>query len=52
VIAHKLTISMRSVEVHRARIVKRLCLRSIAEAISLSAVATVGSPEERDEGMS
>jgi two-component system response regulator FixJ len=52
VIAHKLTISMRTVEVHRARIVKRLGLRSIAEAISLSAVATVGSPEERDEGMS
>ena len=31
VIAHKLAISMRTVEVHRARILKRLGLRSIAE---------------------
>lgn len=38
VIAHKLAISMRTVEVHRARILRRLGIRSIAEAISLSAL--------------
>jgi two-component system response regulator FixJ len=51
VIAHKLAISMRTVEVHRARILRRLGVRSIAEAISLSAVATVTPPEGKDEEM-
>jgi two-component system, LuxR family, response regulator FixJ len=52
VIAHKLAISMRTVEVHRAHILKRLGVRSIAEAIRFSALATVVSPEGHDEGMS
>jgi two-component system response regulator FixJ len=52
VIAHKLAISMRTVEVHRARILKRLGVRSIAEAISLSALATVASPAGSDERIS
>jgi DNA-binding NarL/FixJ family response regulator len=52
VIAHKLAISMRTVEVHRARILKRLGVRSIAEAISLSARATVAPPEGTEERMS
>jgi two-component system response regulator FixJ len=49
VIAHKLAISMRTVEVHRAHILRRLGIRSIAEAISLSALATVTSPAGEDE---
>jgi two-component system response regulator FixJ len=52
VIAHKLAISMRTVEVHRARLLRRLGLRSIAEAISLSALAAVTSLEGNDEDMS
>jgi two-component system response regulator FixJ len=52
VIAHKLAISMRTVEVHRAHILKRLGVRSIAQAIRFSALATVVSPEGHDEGMS
>jgi two-component system response regulator FixJ len=51
VIAHKLAISMRTVEVHRARILRRLGIRSIAEAISLSALAAVTSPERNDKEM-
>ena len=49
VIAHKLAISMRTVEVHRARILKRLGIRSIAEAIGLSALAALASSEEVDQ---
>ena len=49
VIAHKLAISMRTVEVHRAHILRRLGIRSIAEAISLSALATVTSLAGEDE---
>ena len=49
VIAHKLAISMRTVEVHRAHILRRLGIRSIAVAISLSALATVTSPAGEDE---
>jgi two-component system, LuxR family, response regulator FixJ len=51
VIAHKLAISMRTVEVHRARILRRLGIRSIAEAISLSALAAVTSPDRNEEEM-
>jgi FixJ family two-component response regulator len=40
---------MRTVEVHRAHILRRLGIRSIAEAISLSALATVTSPAGEDE---
>jgi len=49
VIAHKLAISMRTVEVHRAHILRRLGIRSIAEAISLTALATVTSLAGEDE---
>jgi two-component system response regulator FixJ len=51
VIAHKLAISMRTVEVHRAHILRRLGIRSIAEAISLSALAAVTSPDRNEEEM-
>jgi DNA-binding CsgD family transcriptional regulator len=42
---------MRTVEVHRARILRRLGIRSIAEAISLSALAAVTSPEKNGKEM-
>jgi DNA-binding CsgD family transcriptional regulator len=42
---------MRTVEVHRARILRRLGIRSIAEAISLSALAAVTSPDRNEEEM-
>lgn len=51
VIAYKLAISMRTVEVHRARLLKRLGVRSVAEAISLSALASLAPVVASDEGM-
>jgi two-component system response regulator FixJ len=51
VIAHSLGISMRTVEVHRAHLLERLGTRSIAEAISLAALARLASPVGRDEGL-
>jgi two-component system response regulator FixJ len=49
VIAYKLAISMRTVEVHRARLLKRLGVRSVAEAISLSALASLAPVAESGE---
>ena len=49
VIAHKLAISMRTVEVHRARIVERLGIRAIAEAIRLAALASLAPVEDRKD---
>jgi two-component system, LuxR family, response regulator FixJ len=50
VIAHHLGISMRTVEVHRAHMLERLGMRSIAEAISLAALARLATPAESDQG--
>jgi two-component system response regulator FixJ len=41
VIAHNLAISMRTVEVHRARLIERLGVGSIAEAIRVGVLATL-----------
>ncbi len=49
VIAHKLAISMRTVEVHRARILDRLGLRAIAEAIRLAVLASLAPVEDGDD---
>jgi two-component system response regulator FixJ len=38
-IAHDLRISPRTVEVHRAHMLERLCTRSMAEAIRLAVMA-------------
>jgi two-component system response regulator FixJ len=43
VIAHDLGISPRTVEVHRAHMLERLCTRSIAEAIRLAVMTGLGS---------
>jgi two-component system response regulator FixJ len=42
-IAHDLGISPRTVEVHRAHMLERLCTRSIAEAIRLAVMTGLGS---------
>jgi two-component system response regulator FixJ len=47
VIAYRLGISMRTVEVHRAHLLGRLGTRSIAEAIGLAALARLASPAGR-----
>jgi two-component system response regulator FixJ len=52
VIAHHLGISMRTVEVHRAHMLERLGMRSIAEAIGLAALARLATPAGSDEGSS
>jgi two-component system response regulator FixJ len=49
VIAHNLAISMRTVEVHRARILERLGIRAIAEAIRLAALASLAPVEEGED---
>jgi two-component system response regulator FixJ len=49
VIAHRLGISMRTVEVHRAHMLERLGMRSIAEAIGLAALASLATPAGSDE---
>jgi two-component system response regulator FixJ len=50
VIAHNLAISMRTVEVHRARMLERLGLRTIAGAIRLAVLASLVPIEEADTG--
>jgi two-component system response regulator FixJ len=45
VIAHALGISVRTVEVHRARMLERLGTRRVAEAIRLVVLATLRSPK-------
>jgi two-component system response regulator FixJ len=47
VIAHKLAISTRTVEIHRAHMLKRLGVRGIAEVISLSALAALAAAARR-----
>ena len=49
IIAHNLAISMRTVEVHRAHILDRLGIRSIAEAIRLSVLANLAPAEHGDD---
>lgn len=50
VIAYHLAISMRTVEVHRAHMLKRLGLRTIAEAIRLAVLASLVPTEDADTG--
>lgn len=45
VIAYDLGISVRTVEVHRARMLERLSVRSLAEAIRLAVLATLAPAE-------
>jgi two-component system response regulator FixJ len=45
-IAHDLGISIRTVEVHRARILERLGINSMAKAIRLAAMAGLGDAAE------
>jgi two-component system response regulator FixJ len=52
VIAYRLGISMRTVEVHRAHLLERLGTRSIAEAIGLAALASLATPAGSGEGSS
>ena len=44
VIAHDLGISVRTVEVHRARMLERLSVRRAPEAIRLAVLATLALP--------
>ena len=44
VIAHDLGISVRTVEAHRARMLKRLGVRRASEAIRLAVLATLAPP--------
>jgi two-component system response regulator FixJ len=46
VIAYDLGISVRTVEVHRARMLERLGTRQTAEAIRLAVMATLVAPKE------
>jgi two-component system response regulator FixJ len=48
-IAFDLGISVRTVEVHRARMMKRLGVRQFAEAIRIAVLATRLAPEERPD---
>ena len=48
VIAHNLAISMRTVEVHRAHMLDRLGLRTIAGAIRLAVLASLVPAEDVD----
>jgi two-component system, LuxR family, response regulator FixJ len=48
VIAYNLAISMRTVEVHRARMLKRLRLRTMAEAIRLAVLASLVPTDDAD----
>jgi two-component system response regulator FixJ len=52
VIAYNLGISTRTVEVHRARMLKRLGMRHTAEAIRLAVLATLDPPAWLDEAPS
>ena len=45
VIAHRLAISARTVELHRARMLQRLGTRHLAEAIRLAVLADLASPQ-------
>ena len=49
IIAYNLGISVRTVEVHRARMLDRLGLRSLAEAIRLAVVATLARADRPDQ---
>jgi two-component system, LuxR family, response regulator FixJ len=49
IIAYNLGISVRTVEVHRARMLDRLGLRSLAEAIRLAVVATLAHADRPDQ---
>lgn len=44
VIAHQLGLSVRTIEVHRARMMERLGMRKLAEALRLGIMARMGSP--------
>jgi two-component system response regulator FixJ len=48
IIAHDLAISIRTVEVHRAHLLERLGLRTMAEAIRLAVLATLAPTDHRD----
>jgi two-component system, LuxR family, response regulator FixJ len=48
-IAYNLGISVRTVEVHRARMLERLGIRSAAEAIRLAVVATLARADRPDQ---
>jgi two-component system response regulator FixJ len=50
VIAYNLAISMRTVEVHRAHMLERLGLHTIAEAIRLAVLASLLPTEDADTG--
>jgi two-component system response regulator FixJ len=45
-IAYDLGISVRTVEVHRARMMERLAVRQLAEAIRLAVMARLASPDQ------
>jgi two-component system response regulator FixJ len=47
VIAYELGISVRTVEVHRARMMERLGVRRLAEAIRLAVIARIDAPSSR-----
>jgi two-component system response regulator FixJ len=49
VIAFDLGISVRTVEVHRARMMERLGVRQLAEAVRLSVMAQIGSNHRKDQ---
>ena len=49
VIAYNLAISVRTVEVHRARMLKRLSLRTMAEAIRLAVLASLVPAEHGND---
>ena len=47
VIAHELGLSERTVEVHRARMMERLGVRSLPEAVRLSVLAQLAGTQGR-----
>jgi two-component system response regulator FixJ len=49
-IAYELGISVRTVEVHRARMMERLGVRQLAEAIRLGVMARLNAPPAVDMG--
>jgi two-component system response regulator FixJ len=50
VIAHQLGLSVRTIEVHRARMMERLGLRHLAEALRLGIMARLGSRQSSVKG--
>jgi two-component system response regulator FixJ len=50
VIAHQLGLSVRTVEVHRARMMERLGMRQLAEALRLGIMARMGSRQSGAKG--